>query len=52
MILMSVWFLLADVDALVTDQVPQHREALATLGAAVGSLPGVDHLVHLEAAGL
>lgn len=42
----------ADVDALVADQVSQHREALAALGAAVGSLPGVDGLVHLETAGL
>lgn len=34
------------------DEVSQHGEALAALGAAVGSLPSVDSLVHLEAAGL
>lgn len=36
----------------MADQVAQHREALATLGAAVWSLSCMDSLVHLEAAGL
>lgn len=42
----------ANVDALVLGQVSQNREALPIFGAAVGSLSGVENLVHLKAAGL